>query len=208
MTAYATVDELAAFAGFLPTYVTATATATLVGDAVTALTLGAGGGYGYVSNPPVLIEAPPTGVRATAGALVANGVVTTLTLLHGGSGYVTTPAVTIGPPEDLSRILERASELIDDYLRTAVYDVDDDGMPTDADTIAVLRDATCAQVELWLAGDEEDDILGPVDKLSLGGMTVENSASQGQRVAPYALAPRAARILRNAGLYSTDPVIL
>lgn len=202
MTAYATSDELAEFAGFVPAYVTATATATVVGGEVATLTLGAGGGYGYLSDPPVTIAAPTTGVRATASATVANGVVSLLTLLDGGSGYgAVAPVVTIEPPEDLSRLLTRASELIDDYCRTAVYEVDDDDMPTEADDIAAFRDATCAQVEFWLASDEEDDILGPMESMSIGGLNA-------QPAKPLILAPRAARILRNAGLYSGEPVTL
>jgi len=206
MTAYATSEEYATFAG--TGYITATATATVADGAVTALAIGAGGGYGYTTTPLVTIAAPTTGVRATATATVANGVVSVLTLTGGGSGYgAVAPAVTIDPPVDLSRLLDRATDLIDDYLRTAVYDVDDDGEPTDADVIAVLRDATCAQVEFWLAGDEEDDILGPVQGVALGGMQVQYGAADNP-VAPHYLAPRAARILRNAGLYSNDPVLL
>ena len=201
MTAYATSDELAAFAGFVPAYVTATASATVLAGEVNGLTLGAGGGYGYVSAPPVTIAAPTTGVRATATADVANGVVTLLTLLDGGSGYgAVAPAVTIAPPEDLSRLLTRASELIDDYCRTAVYAVDSVDFPTDVDDIAAFRDACCAQVEFWLAGDEEDDILGPVESLSIGGVTAKPAYVM-------VLAPRAARILRAAGLYSGEPVV-
>ena len=198
MTAYATSDELATFAGFVPAYVTATASATVLAGEVNGLTIGAGGGYGYLSAPPVTIAAPLAGVRATATADVANGVVTLLTLLDGGSGYgAVAPVVTIAPPEDLSRLLTRASELIDDYCRTAVYPVDVDGLPTEADDIAAFRDATCAQVEFWLAGDEEDDILGPVTYLSIGGVMAKTNTA-------VILAPRAARILRTAGLYSIE----
>lgn len=103
------------------------------------------------------------------------------------------------------RMLDRASELIDDYLRRAVYDVDDDGAPTDDDDIAALRDATCAQVEFWMAADEEEDILGPVQSLSIGNIQV-SQGSDDRRVAPMYLAPRAARILRNAGIL-TAPVL-
>ncbi|MEN6426106.1 MAG: hypothetical protein ABFE13_12125 [Phycisphaerales bacterium] len=199
MTAYATSSEYATYSG--STDVTATATATVVGGEVTALTIGAGGGYGYVSSPAVTIAAPTTGVRATATADVANGVVSLLTLLDGGSGYgVTAPAVTIAPPNDLTRELLRASELIDDFIRTACYEVDDEGDPTDADDIAALRDATCAQVEFWLAGDEEDDVLGPIKELKIG--TVDAIPAY-----VHVLAPRAARILRTAGLYSNSPVV-
>ena len=201
MTAYATSDELATFAGFVPAYVTATASATVLAGSVDGLTLGAGGGYGYVSAPPVTIAAPLAGVRATATADVANGVVNLLTLLDGGSGYgAVAPVVTISPPEDLSRLLTRASELIDDYCRTAVYAVDAFDMPTEADDIAAFRDATCAQVEFWLAGDEEDDILGPVTYLSIGGVMAKTNTA-------VILAPRAARILRSAGLYAIEPVL-
>ena len=202
MTAYATSDELATFAGFVPAYVTATASATVLAGAVDTLVLGAGGGYGYVSAPPVTIAAPTTGVRATATADVANGVVNLLTLLDGGSGYgAVAPVVTIAPPEDLSRLLTRASELIDDYCHTAVYAVDAFDMPTETEVVAAFRDATCAQVEFWLAGDEEDDILGPVSDITIGSVKATPAYVM-------VLAPRAGRILRTAGLYRGEPVSL
>jgi len=110
-------------------------------------------------------------------------------------------------PADADRLLLRASELIDDYTRTAIYDVDTDDFPTDAAVVAAFRDATCAQVEFWSAGDEEEDVLGPVQGLVLGSMQAQFGAG-GNRATPMYLAPRAARILRNAGLYSGTPVIL
>jgi hypothetical protein len=103
------------------------------------------------------------------------------------------------PPADATRLLGRASELIDDHIVTAIYDVDDQGNPTDAKIIAALADATCAQVEHWLAGDEEDDILGPVQGQSLAGMQEQYGAGD-NRATPMYLAPRAARHLRKAGL--------
>ena len=108
-------------------------------------------------------------------------------------------------PEDADRLLQRASELIDDYTRTAQYAVDDDGLPTDEDDIAAFRDSTCAQVEFWTAGDEEDDVLGPVQGIILGGLQVQYGAGD-NRISPLELAPRAARILRSAGLCSVEPV--
>lgn len=198
--AYASSAEYATYSG--SANVTATATATVVLGAVSALAIGAGGGYGYVSTPLVTIAAPTVGVRATATATVANGVVTLLTITGGGSGYgATAPAVTIDPPTDLSRLLERASELLDDYLRSAVYPVDVDGLPTETDDIAALGDATCAQVEFWMAGDEEDDVLGPLVDLTIGAVKATPQV-------PLVLAPRAARILRAAGLYNSEPVAL
>lgn len=208
MTAYATPAQLATYLGATsPIGTTATATATVVGDAVSTVTLVTGGGDGYGYPPAVTISAPTAGTRATATATVAGGVVSALTLVGGGTGYTgLSPTVTIGPPTDTERLLLRASELIDDYIRTAIYDVDTDGEPTDADDIAALRDATCAQVEFWRDSDEEDDILGPVQGLILGPMQVQFGAGA-TRTAPLYLAPRAARILRKAGLYNSAPVL-
>lgn len=104
-------------------------------------------------------------------------------------------------PDDLPRLIDRAGEVIDDFTRTAVYAVDSDGLPTGAIEIAAFRDATCAQVEFWLAGDEEDDVLGPVTDLTIGSVKATPQT-------PLVLAPRAARILRSAGLYRGDPVTL
>lgn len=97
-------------------------------------------------------------------------------------------------PADAERLLDRASELIDSVLLAAVYDVDTAGSPTDADAIAALVDATCAQVEFWLSSDEEDDILGPTQGYAVGGMQVQFGAGE-NRTTPMYLAPRAARHL-------------
>ena len=112
-------------------------------------------------------------------------------------------------PPDAARKLVRASEVIDQALRTAIYDVDTADAPTDAAVIAALVGATCAQVEFWQTGDEEDDILGPVQGISLAGMQIQYGGSgvvSGGRVSPTYLAPRAHRILVNAGLRDGQPV--
>ena len=104
-------------------------------------------------------------------------------------------------PADDGRLLSRASELIDDHIITAVYAVNDQGYPTDQAHIDALRDAVCAQVEYWLAGDEEDDILGPTQGLALAGLQVQYGAGE-NRATPMYLAPRAARALARGGLLS------
>lgn len=102
-------------------------------------------------------------------------------------------------PADAVRLLARASELIADTTITAIYDTDASGVATDSNVLAAFRDATCAQVEYWLAGDEEDDILGPMQGVSAGGQQLQYGAGT-NRATPMYLAPRAARHLRNAGL--------
>ena len=107
-----------------------------------------------------------------------------------------------GPaPEDAARLLARASELIADTTVTAVYAVDSNGDATDPGVIAALRDANCAPVEFWLQGDEEDDILGPLQGVSTGALQLQMGAGE-NRSTPMYLAPRAARHLRIAGLLS------
>lgn len=93
---------------------------------------------------------------------------------------------------DADRLLARASELIDGTV-TSSFAVDaDTDLPTDPDVAAALRDATCAQVEQWLEVGEENDIDG------LAGTQVSLTDYSGKR-APK-VAPRAFRILQNAGL--------
>lgn len=105
---------------------------------------------------------------------------------------------TVAPP-DATRLLARASELVNDHTITAVYATDTDGNPTDAVVVEALRKATCAQVEYWLAGDEEDDVLGPLQGVSTGTMQQQYGAGT-NRATPMYLAPRAARHLRAGGL--------
>ena len=105
-------------------------------------------------------------------------------------------------PADADRQLLRASELIAETTRLAVYAVDTDGLATDSTVLEALRDATCAQVEYWTTGDEEDDILGPLQGVSVGGMQLQYGAGD-NRATPTYLAPRASRILRSAGLATT-----
>lgn len=92
---------------------------------------------------------------------------------------------------DGSRLLDRASELVDSVVRTP-FAVDTDGIPTNTDVAAAMRDATCAQVEQWIEVDEANDIDGlAASSISVAGYSGDRAPS---------LAPRAARILATAGL--------
>lgn len=96
-------------------------------------------------------------------------------------------------PADADRLLERASELLDDKVRRA-FDVDTvTDLPTDTDIAAALEQACCAQVEHWTEVGEEHDVEGlHCVAISVGGMTLGHL--------PPELGPRARRILRTAGL--------
>ena len=73
----------------------ASASATVIGGEVTAITL-TNGGAGYTSIPNVTINGNGSG--ATATATLTGDVVTAITVTNPGTGYTTPPTVTIGLP--------------------------------------------------------------------------------------------------------------
>ncbi|MER8086614.1 hypothetical protein ABTZ57_16125 [Streptomyces sp. NPDC094048] len=103
-------------------------------------------------------------------------------------------------PPDAERLLRRASEDVDDALKTAVYRTDAEGMPTDPAIVAALADATVAQVEYVTAqGGDDTGAAGQWDSVSIGPV-----AMSGRRGGPVGSAvdigPRALRALARAGL--------
>lgn len=62
---------------------------------------------------------------------------------------------TGAPPDDPAKataLLRRASFLVGRAIRNDLYDVTPSGIPADPDLSDAVRDATCAQVEVWLEG--------------------------------------------------------
>ncbi|WP_432111162.1 hypothetical protein [Streptomyces sp. YPW6] len=117
-----------------------------------------------------------------------------------GRVYATTTdlanALDEAPPLNGERLLERASELLDsDFLLTAIYDVDDDGMPTHPLVVAGFRDAVCAQVEFWGEVGEETDISGPLQGAQIGGVNLQFGAGS-NRSGPSYYAPKLLRALQ------------
>lgn len=105
-------------------------------------------------------------------------------------------------PNDINRLLKRASELLDACLSIAIYDVDPiTNLPTDALVIDVFRRATCAQVEYW---DETGDELGSssqFQRLQIGPVQLDRPMRGVSSDEPAArLAPQARAILQTAGL--------
>lgn len=102
----------------------------------------------------------------------------------------------------MKALLRRASQQVDSHLRTARYDIDEDGYPTDPDVADALRDATCAYAAYWdETGDVTgaDAIAGPVQILSVRLGTDRSSASS-RNPADTRRSDEAVVILRNAGL--------
>lgn len=117
----------------------------------------------------------------------------------GGRTYATTTQLAnylgAAPPLDSARLLERATQLLDaDFLRPAVYDVDDEGMPTNALVIGAFAEAVCAQVEFWGEVGEETDISGPVSDVAIGSVSLKYGAGGSGGGSSY-FAPKLVRAL-------------
>jgi hypothetical protein len=113
--------------------------------------------------------------------------------------------VTVPAGVDAVTMLRRASRDVDRALMTAVYDVDDAGLPTDATVAAALRDATCEQVAGNLdSGDRTGSgATVPATGFTIGKIQVQRGGGTGggqQADRIDGLWPQAYAILRRAGL--------
>ncbi|WP_440063784.1 hypothetical protein [Streptosporangium sp. OZ121] len=102
------------------------------------------------------------------------------------------------PPADIDRRLSRASERIDELLTSAVYPVDDAGMPTRPADADALQRATCAQAAWTLAVGDEFGVASAFKTVSIGSVRLERGGSADSAPARYA--PDASSILQLAGL--------
>lgn len=74
------------------------------------------------------------------------------------------------PPADIASRLSRASRRLDRLLVTAVYDVGDDGAPTDTDVAEAFRDAVCALTQSLATAAANDD--GHLTSVSAGSVSM------------------------------------
>jgi hypothetical protein len=100
------------------------------------------------------------------------------------SAYTGQPA-----PDDADSLLTRASRFLDtEVLKSCVYDVGADGMPTAPDVAEGFAEAVCAQVAWW---DEIGDSTGAAGagwgSVTLGPLSLGRSVTD---VSPYASAAR------------------
>lgn len=129
----------------------------------------------------------------------------------GGRSYATTAQLAEhldeAPPPGSMRALVRATRKVDELLRTAIYHVDDAGMPTDALVAEALAEATCAQVEWWdEIGDERGTgAVGALAGAQIGTVKLPASSGSGGGLAEYAAGAVAA--LERAGLVGGGPKI-
>lgn len=111
-------------------------------------------------------------------------------------------------PDGAARMLARATRYMDNVLlKTAVYPVDDNGLPTEEAHINAMREACCALVEWW--AENGDDGLGAGSEytsVTAGSITLAKAGGgQGGGGADPRRAPEAVEILDGAGLLGHEP---
>lgn len=111
-------------------------------------------------------------------------------------------------PAGAGRMLARATRYMDNnLLKTAIYDVDEDGLPTTPAHIIAMRDACCALVEWWAEnGDDGQGAGSEYDSVTAGNIAFSkrSSGSSGHPDDPRR-APEAVEILDGAGLRGHEP---
>lgn len=110
-----------------------------------------------------------------------------------------------GDEELLKKRLRSASIEIEKLTRASIYDVDDDGYPTDADTAEAFAEATCAIVEFWCVTDDPTGADAAAGAVKIGSVSLgTTSSSRDSQSAADKLAgrigSRAIDVLTNAGL--------
>lgn len=108
-------------------------------------------------------------------------------------------------PADAQKRLRDATREVDRLLATALYAVDDDGMPIAAAAVEALRDATCAEA-VWLAETASlRGAQGAYSSVSIGSVTLARAPTARPGQEPPRVAAEAIDILRLAGLLGHEP---
>jgi hypothetical protein len=120
------------------------------------------------------------------------------------------PAYMAVAPADVDLLLARASRAVDQALLTAVYPVDDAGLPTEQKHIVALREATCEQAAAWAEeGDSGTGASSKWDDVQIGSVRLARRGSQtgagGGGSAAARLAPQAFAVLQQAQLTGHEP---
>jgi hypothetical protein len=111
------------------------------------------------------------------------------------------------PPAGAARALRAASAWVRALTKTAIYDVDAEGLPSDAATLAVFVEATCAQAEYAKSiGDPYGIGAAAVwASLKLGSASMSRGQSAGGGTDdPSPVGPQVLLILQEAGLIPGD----
>jgi hypothetical protein len=105
----------------------------------------------------------------------------------------------------LTKRLRSASSEVDGLTRLSRYDVDDDGFATDTDISDAFTEATCAIVEYQEPGNDPTGAESNQGAVKIGSVSLGTTSSreEGGDKLVQRIGPKAALILRNAGLITS-----
>lgn len=70
-------------------------------------------------------------------------------------------------PDNADSLIRQASSQVTEAIRSAFYDVDVNGKASSVTVLQALSDATCAQIQFWLAADVDAAAGGVQPQLTL-----------------------------------------
>jgi hypothetical protein len=119
------------------------------------------------------------------------------------TAYVPAGTAPMPTEPEATRVLTSASKVIDRAAMCGIYQTDTTGYPTDTAVRQAFRDATCAQVEWWIATGDEIGMSGQYQHVSIGSVSLQRGGGRmgGSAGTPgQELAPKAETELRDGGV--------
>jgi len=117
-------------------------------------------------------------------------------------------------PSNATTLLRSASLLVRKATAAAIYPVDTNGLPTDADILAAFQQATCAHAAALQAAGVDPAAAGTVPGIgatAIGSASVTYAgaaeATAAKQRLTQELAPEATLILQAAGLIGNPPLV-
>lgn len=112
-------------------------------------------------------------------------------------------------PANAANLLRKASRHVDYALIGAIFETDDNGIPTDSQANEAIKNATLAQVSYWLSGHGDEHGESSYQSVSIGSVSLQQKqntdSSKGGTNAP--LAPQAMFELSTSGLLPISPLV-
>ncbi|WP_328683144.1 hypothetical protein [Streptomyces sp. NBC_00343] len=107
-------------------------------------------------------------------------------------------------PDNAARLLNRASKRLDSVLIGAVYETDENGLPTDPDLVEIFREAVCIQAQYIAALGDETGAMANVSQMSLGNQQIVRALSVVGSGTPR-VSPDMLELLQVEGLWPVYP---
>ncbi|MFD4523254.1 hypothetical protein ACFWP7_04830 [Streptomyces sp. NPDC058470] len=107
-------------------------------------------------------------------------------------------------PDNAARLLNRASKRLDSVLIGAVYETDENGLPTDPDLVEIFREAVCIQAQYIAALGDETGAMANVSQMSLGNQQIVRAISVVGSGTPR-VSPDMLELLQVEGLWPVYP---